>query len=219
MIVWSLVSQKGGSGKSTLAIHLALEAAIRGAKTLLLDVDPQASSSRWGDRRKGGAVDVDVASEHTARLDGALEAAQREGYQMVVIDTAPHADASAVTAARAARRVLVPCRPSILDLDAIGLTLNLMTIAKCEAMVVLNAAPIRSRVVDQARRAVEKQGHKVSGVVIHERVAFRHALTDGRVAREYEATGAAADEISGLFDMLSGLDDDMIAWKHDREIA
>jgi chromosome partitioning protein len=45
MIVWSFISQKGGAGKTTLAIHLALEAAFRSAKTLLLDVDPQASTA------------------------------------------------------------------------------------------------------------------------------------------------------------------------------
>jgi len=36
----AVMSQKGGSGKSTLALHLAAEAAARGRKVLLLDLDP-----------------------------------------------------------------------------------------------------------------------------------------------------------------------------------
>jgi chromosome partitioning protein len=54
----ALVYQKGGAGKTTLAIHLAAEAAAMGRRRLLLDLDPQ----RWADRRKPGAIDVDVPS-------------------------------------------------------------------------------------------------------------------------------------------------------------
>ena len=65
MMTLALVCQKGGAGKSTLAVHLAAEAATQGKRVLLLDLDPQASASRWADRRKLGAIDVDVAVEFT----------------------------------------------------------------------------------------------------------------------------------------------------------
>src|SRR6476660_4858797 len=79
-----------------------------GLRTLLLDLDPQASAARWADRRQHGAVDVDVAVESPARLAAALLQAEREGYALVVLDTAPHADQAALQAARAADLVLVP---------------------------------------------------------------------------------------------------------------
>src|SRR4051794_29451859 len=116
----ALVCQKGGAGKTTLAIHLATEAAAHGLRTLLLDVDPQASAARWADRRKPGPIDVDVAVESPARLDSALQQAEREGYDLVVVDTAPHADQGALRVARLADLIIVPVRPSILDLDAMG---------------------------------------------------------------------------------------------------
>ena len=47
----AVMSQKGGSGKSTLALHLAAEAATRGRKVLLLDLDPQGNLVGWAQRR------------------------------------------------------------------------------------------------------------------------------------------------------------------------
>jgi chromosome partitioning protein len=202
MLTLALASQKGGSGKTTLALHLATEAAMRGVKALLIDLDPQASAARWADRRGDRAPDV--TSEHPARLVAALAAAEAQGYGLVVLDTAPHADQAALQAARAADLVAVPCRPSIIDLDAIGATLDLCQLAKRPALVVLNAAPIRSRVVEDAAEAVRKLGGHVASVIIRERVAFRHALVDGRVAGEYEPGGGAAREITALYDLLTG---------------
>ena len=91
----ALVCQKGGAGKTTLAIHLAVEAAAHGLRTLLLDLDPQASAARWADRRRPAATDVDVAVDSPARLEAALLHAEREAYNLVVLDTAPHADQAA----------------------------------------------------------------------------------------------------------------------------
>ena len=195
----ALVCQKGGAGKTTLAIHLAAEAATQGLRTLLLDLDPQASAARWADRRKPGATDVDVAVESPARLAAALLQAESEGYALVVLDTAPHADQAALQAARAADLVLVPVRCSILDLDAVGASLDLCALARRSAAVVLNAAPIRSRVVKEAAETVASLGGDLAETIIRERVAFRHALVDGRVAREFEPNGAAAGEVTALY--------------------
>jgi chromosome partitioning protein len=212
----SIISQKGGAGKTTLAIHLAAEAAARGLRTLLIDLDPQASAIKWADRR--GEREPDVSTEPAARLEQAVKKASAAGYRLVVIDTAPNADQAALQAARAADLVLIPCRPSILDLDAIGATLELCILANRPGWVVLNAAPIRSRVVEESAELIRGLGGTVCPIVVRERVAFRHGLLNGGTAQEYEPDGTATGEIRALLDEICK-HPNMQTPKHGRVVA
>ena len=51
MQIFSLISQKGGAGKSTLARQLAVLAGEAGA-SVLIDRDPQETSTKWLQRRQ-----------------------------------------------------------------------------------------------------------------------------------------------------------------------
>ncbi len=195
----ALISQKGGAGKTTLAVHLAAAAAERG-RVLLMDIDPQGSAMEWANRR--GDKTPDVTAAHPATIGKEIERAKAEGYDLVILDTAPHADHVALQAARAADMVVVPCRPATFDIAAISATLDLCKLANKHSVVVLNAAPIRSKVVDEAADAVRERGGIVSPVVIRQRVAFQHCLIDGRTAAEFEPDGAAASEIAELLATL-----------------
>jgi chromosome partitioning protein len=54
-------------------------------------------------------------------------------------------------------------------------------------------------VVQEAAETVASLGGDLAETIIRERVAFRHALVDGRVAREFEPDGAAAGEVTALY--------------------
>ncbi len=198
----AIISQKGGSGKSTISVHLAVAAALQGLRTAVVDLDPQATARKWGDKRE--AAEPEVVGDHAERLPQLIEAAKANGADLLVIDTAPNADRASLAAARAADLVLIPCRPAAFDLDAIEATSDLAAIAKKPAWVVLNSAPIRSAIVDEARRGLEAKGTKVAPQVVHGRVVFSHSVIDGRTALELEPDGKAAEEIGALFAWARG---------------
>ena len=196
MYVIAIVSQKGGVGKSTLAVHLATEATAQGQRALLLDLDPQGSAMEWASRR--GDLPPDVSGANPASIAKEIERAKDEGYDLVIVDTAPHADHAALQAARVADLVAIPCRPSTFDIAAISATLDLCKLANKQARVIINAAPIRSRVTTEAEGAIAQQGGQVSSAVIRQRVAFQHCMIDGRTAAEFEPGGQASEEIARL---------------------
>lgn len=197
MNVLALINQKGGSGKTTLALHLATAAWRDGRQTLLVDLDPQASAAEWHDSR--AEAHPAVVSVPPSRLRKVLQTAGESGAQLVVLDTAPHAESTALEAARAADLVLVPCRPSIMDLRAVGKTIDLLRLADARAYAVLNAVPPKGSVVDEAAEAIEKLGLPVCPVRLGQRVAFSHSLIDGRTAQETEPDGKAAEEVQHLY--------------------
>jgi chromosome partitioning protein len=136
----ALIAQKGGVGKTTVAVNLAVAA---GAKAALFDLDPQESAVIWADRRKVEAPHVEFLTER--RLPDGLKAAEQQGFTLAIIDTPPAAGPQAFTAAQAADLVLIPCRPSLVDLDAIRRTAQLIKSAGVTAYVVFNAAPPAQR--------------------------------------------------------------------------
>lgn len=193
-----VVSQKGGAGKTTLAVNLASEAA-RSRVTLIVDTDPQATASRWGEWRGGSDPEV-IDCGAPSLLAGKLAKAAELGAELAVIDTPPHADAMSRQAARLADLVLIPCRPRAFDLAAIEATAELVRSSRKPAFVVFNAGPPRAPLVyREATDLIEGQfGLPVAPVVLPERAAFHHSAAAGRTAPEY-AEGKAADEIRALW--------------------
>jgi chromosome partitioning protein len=148
-----LLGQKGGTGKSTIATHLAVCAARDGKAVALFDIDPQASAAKWSDRRT--AEGPPVVRAGAAHLPNLVQQAREQGADVILIDTAGHADASNLHALQLADLVLIPCRPSAADLDAIEDTITLAQRAKQgKAAVVINASPFNIVIAGRAARSL-----------------------------------------------------------------
>ena len=206
MDIIAVIAQKGGTGKTTLALSIAVAAQRAGRTAAIIDLDPQASASNWGDRRKANRPAI--VSAQPARLPQILEAAEENGADMVIIDTPPRSERSAIVAARAARLVLVPCRPSIFDLETFSTTLDLIAAVGRKSLVaVLNAVPTRGRKRQQAEQALKELGVAVCPEVFGARAAFDHANTVGLSAQEYEPASKAAEEIQNVYTSICRLVD------------
>ena len=217
MKIVAIISQKGGAGKTTLAVHLAAAAAKAGYRTAVIDLDPQGTAASWGDRR--AAQEPEVISGQAIRLPALIKAAQENGADFLILDTAPNADQTASLAARAADIVLIPCRPAAFDLEAVETTLMLANLTAKPAYVVLNAVPPRSGGIDkEAAARLMARGASVAPHYLTHRAAFAHGVIDGRTAQEFEPRGKAAAEIDAVYKWICGVVD-IPPYTHDRAVA
>lgn len=139
MRVLGIAAQKGGAGKTTLAVHLAVMAEEDGLSVVILDADPQGSAAGWWHRRAG---ETPIMVEATPDdIPAVKKDAAADGIDLLIIDTAPAHGSHIAAVARASDFMLIPTRPGVLDLDAIGPTVEIATATKAAAGIVLNACP------------------------------------------------------------------------------
>src|SRR3954453_11484065 len=99
----AVISQKGGAGKTKLSLHLGVAAYQQGYQVAVVDLDPQATARKWGDKRSS---EPEVVADHAERLPQLIAAAKANGADLLIIDTAPNADRASLAAARAADAIL-----------------------------------------------------------------------------------------------------------------
>lgn len=209
--VLSIVSTKGGVGKTTLTVHLGVAAAMSGASSLILDLDPQGSAAQWfrerqqTEREEGRAPLAKLSARRVFpnELAEAVREAAEAGFEVVLIDTPPHADFAAARAAEIADIVLMPCRPSPLDLKAASATITLLRDLKKPAYFVVSQALHHSpQSAEDAASYLRSRGIAGAPLVITNLQAYVRALRDGLTAQELDPQSRAAGEIATLWAWL-----------------
>lgn len=196
---------KGGTGKTTLVVNLAAAAEGRSIRTVVIDLDPQQSAGKWSDQRPKDSAGIDrpaVLSGQANRLEPVLREAEALGAELVVIDTAAHEPAILKPAIERASVVLIPSRPTGMELQHIMETATLVAEQRKPVAVVLNAVPARAHELDEARCFVTKKGIPLAPLFISDLRGYARAVTAAQGVTEQEPGGKAASEITALLDWI-----------------
>jgi chromosome partitioning protein len=197
MEILTIASQKGGAGKTTLSAHLAVEAERNGAGPVaVVDTDPQGSLADWWNQR--AAETALFAAVEISRLADHMTALQREGVNLVVIDTPPAFMETIRTAIAIADLILIPARPSPHDLRAIGVIVEMAEQLKKPFAFVVNGATPRTLIALEAVQASARHG-AVAPVIVHQRIDFAASMADGQTASEVNRQSRSADELTQLW--------------------
>jgi chromosome partitioning protein len=200
MQIVSLVTQNGGTGKSSLAVSIAVATEERGLKVAILDLDPQRTTRRWFERRKASTPEVVALEAH--QIPAALAALEKQGCDLVLIDTAGVDVPAAKTAMTASHLCLIPARPSVADIEAAQPTVQaLLRLGRPFASVLNCCPPGRSGRTLDAFRALQLMG-SVSDMTVAVRTDHVDALAQGLGVTERDPNGKAAAEIRDLVEWL-----------------
>lgn len=197
--VIAVAQQKGGAGKTTIAAQLAVSWTMRGRKVAMLDVDPQGSLKAWHAlrRERGGPEGPHVVDVPGWKLGTEIDRL-RAAFDILVIDSPPHAETDARIAVRAADLVIVPVQPSPMDLWATKATLDLARAERRPILLVLNRVPPRGRLLDAARADIAAQGLALAETSLGNRSVFAASMMEGQGAAEIQPRGTAAQELARL---------------------
>lgn len=204
----ALCGQKGGVGKSTVAIAVAADLFRRGRRVLLIDGDPQGTTSTWAAKagEAGREVPTVVAMGARMHLPGQLSAVAR-GHDFVVIDCPGRLDAVQRSALTVADLAVIPCGPSGPDAWALAESIELVREAQelrpeLRAAVLVNKRLVGTVLHQDARAMFKEWGLPVLRSELCSRVAYQEAITGGYGVTEYAEGQQAGDEISALVDEL-----------------
>ena len=193
--------KKGGSGKSTITMNLASELARQKKDVIIVDTDRQSSTAEWATERirnQSTLPEIFCVQKyneiHTTLLD------LNKRYEYVLVDTAGRDAPELRSAMIVANKLLIPVRPSQLDLNTIPdmqkiiqesklVNPNLLTLA------VLSMAPTNP-IVNEAKEAQEFLAEFPSitllKTIVRDRKIYRDAVSEGLGVVEIDKTSESA---------------------------
>lgn len=170
-MIITVASFKGGVGKTTTAIHLAAYFS-RKAPTVLIDGDPNRSSSSWASRGKPA---FDVAGEHQIAM-------YARKCEHLVIDTKARPEPQDLKAlADGCDMLVLPCTPDPFSLDALLMTIEaLKRLGRKEYRILLTVVPPKPMPDgENARRTIVNAGLPIFDGEIRRTVLFQRSALEG----------------------------------------
>lgn len=204
MPVIAVLNPKGGCGKTTLATNLARALHDRGAKTLLVDSDPQGSAADWHAAREDNPLPFLAYGkpENFKALPGIAQP-----YAYVLIDGAAKLEGMIAAALKVADSVLIPVQPSPYDIWAVADLVDLIkarqevTEGKPKAAFLISRAIKRTVLSREVHAALAEYPFPVFRSGTMQRQSYPRTAADGKSVFE-DGSPEAAQEIRAITDEL-----------------
>lgn len=209
-MIFAVINQKGGAGKTTLAVHLAVRLLDAGRRIAFVDNDPQRSATRWL-QAAAPQIPVHTITQATRLVEGLGQL--DKSYDAVVCDGAPRLNDETHVLMYFAGRILIPVRPSMLDLQATletKIAIDKVRDARLadglgepDVRLILNMVRTIGEQSKVMRKALRDLGMPLASTSIGLRDAYSKAVVDDTtVTRMTKDKGAvsATEELLKLFD-------------------
>jgi chromosome partitioning protein len=199
-----IAASKGGSGKTTLAAALGAHIAGLGEQVNLVDADPQSSLGLWWERRDWPENPWCIAAGKERDLSGTIkEAKARANASWVIVDL-PGSLVRSDPAIQEADLVVIPVRPSMMDIEAVNPICELADEARVPRVFVVNAADKDWKLLGSAIEALADLGEVLEpSLRYHE--GHASAMVLGKTAAELKGASSriAKAEISAIWNAIS----------------
>jgi chromosome partitioning protein len=206
MLKIAIVNSKGGVGKTTLTASLAVRATKDFERVACVDLDPQGSLVKWWGRR--GRPEVPEVMSGVDSAEDAIERLEQTGWDVCFMDGPPAFLATVEEMISVADFVVVPIKPSVLDLLATQDTILLCQRAKAEFVCVLNDVQRSEKTILKSTQGT-LFNHKIplASSIVHHRVSHITAQAAGKSAAEVNkgSDEEAAREIDDLWKEVKAL--------------
>lgn len=199
MYVISVACSKGGSGKTTVAINLAVSAAKRGWRVLLVDCDPQGSTRKWFGLRT--IVEGPEFVESRLRdLSSLVSRSKQQGFDLVIVDVAGNDSVAFFQAFRATDLVVIPVAPVKIEAEEAGKVQRAAKAASCDHITVL----VRTTQPSSWRNRywIEKYPKLVAPVVLRHLIAYADSYARGEGVLETYPGSVPSIEVEAMLDYL-----------------